>query len=93
MGSRTELGQAGTRTRLRRGISRLERGTFREGGRRTTAILFSLASTCKALGMDPFAYIRDVLERICTYPARRVAQLLPDRWRSIQSGSGSVMSD
>ncbi len=63
-----------------------------EGGGGTAAILFSLTSTCKALGMDPFAYLRDVLERVCTHPVRRVAELLPDRWRAIQSGSGSVMS-
>ena len=40
------------------------------------AILFSLASTCKALEVDPFAYLRDVLERTCIHPARRVAESL-----------------
>lgn len=51
-----------------------------EGGGRAAAILFSIVTTCKALKVDPFAYLRVVLERICTHPARRVAELLPDRW-------------
>ena len=37
-----------------------------EGGGRTAAILFSLASTCKALKIDPFAYLRDVLNVAAT---------------------------
>jgi transposase len=61
-----------------------------EGGGRTAAILFSLASTCKALKIDPFSYLRDVLSRVCTHPARRIAELLPDRWRVLQPGSGSA---
>ncbi|QDV34420.1 Transposase IS66 family protein [Tautonia plasticadhaerens] len=61
-----------------------------EGGGRTAAILFSLASTCKALMIDPFAYLRDVLDRVCTHPARRVAELLPDRWRTHHSIPGST---
>ena len=63
-----------------------------EGGGRTAAILFSLASTCKAVTIDPFAYLRDVLERACTHPARRIAELLPDRWRALQSSSGRALS-
>jgi len=54
-----------------------------EDGGRTAAILFSLASTCKALKIDPFSYLRDVLDRVCTHPARRIEELLPDRWRSL----------
>ncbi len=62
-----------------------------EGGGRTAAMLFSLATTCKSLKIDPFAYLRDVLERVCTHPARRIAELLPDRWPAIRSGSGAVI--
>ncbi len=54
-----------------------------EGGGRTAATPFSLASTCKALKIDPFGYLRDVLKRVCTHPARKVAELLPDRWRGL----------
>jgi transposase len=53
-----------------------------EGGGRTAAVLFSLASTCRSLGVDPFDYLSDVLGLICIHPASRVAELLPDRWRA-----------
>ncbi len=64
-----------------------------EGGGRTAAILFSFASTCKALGIDAFAYLRNVLDRVCTHPARRIAKLLPDRLRAARSGSALVEAD
>jgi len=31
--------------------------------------------------VDPFAYLRDVLERISTHPASRIAELLPRNWK------------
>jgi transposase len=64
-----------------------------EGGGRTAAILFSVASTCKALGIDPFGYIRDVLDRVCTHTARRIAELLADGLRAARSGSALVEAD
>jgi transposase len=51
-----------------------------EGGR-TAATLMSLCATCKGRGIDPFAYLRDVLERVSTHPNRRIEELLPDRWK------------
>ena len=45
-------------------------------GGQTAAVLMSLCTTCKDLGIDPQAYLRDVLDRISTHPAqadRRVA--------------------
>jgi hypothetical protein len=56
----------------------------------TAAILFSLASTRKALMIDPFAYLSDVLDRVCTRPARRIEQLLPGRCRAAESGAGNA---
>jgi hypothetical protein len=50
-----------------------------EGGR-TAATLMSLCTTCKELGVDPFAYLRDVLDRVSTHPNSRIEELLPDRW-------------
>ena len=43
----------------------------------------SLCTTCKSLGIDPQAYLRDVLERISTHPASRIEELLPDRWQAL----------
>ena len=44
----------------------------------------SLCTTCKNLGIDPQAYLRDVLDRISTHPASRIEELLPDRWQSLR---------
>src|SRR5262245_20162258 len=56
-----------------------------EEGGRTAAILFSMTTTCRSLGIDSFAYLRDVLDRVGTHPARRVEELLPDRWKGLRS--------
>ena len=44
----------------------------------------SLCTTCKGLGIDPQAYLRDVLDRISTHPAKRLDELLPDRWQELR---------
>lgn len=46
------------------------------GGTRAAAIA-SLIATVRLNGLDPEAYLRHVLERIATHPARRVGELLP----------------
>ena len=48
--------------------------------------MMSLCATCKRVGIDPLAYLRDVLERISTHPASRIAELVPDQWRKIRAG-------
>jgi transposase len=52
-------------------------------GGQTAAVLMSLCTTCKNLGIDPQAYLRDMLDRISTHPARRIEELLPDRWQAL----------
>ena len=42
-------------------------------------MLLSLVQSCKNLGNEPFAYLRDVLARVSTHPNSRVDDLLPDR--------------
>ena len=57
-------------------------------GGQTAAVLMSLCTTCKNLGIDPQAYLRDVLDRISTHPAKRIDELLPDRWQELhQAGA------
>ena len=51
-----------------------------EGARRA-AILYSVLGTCSLLGIDPYAYMRDVLERISRgWPGSRIRELLPEAW-------------
>jgi len=51
-------------------------------GGETAAVLFSLSATCRRLGMDAFAYLRDVLARLPTQPPDQLDELMPDRWRA-----------
>jgi transposase len=48
------------------------------------AILCSLVNTCKAHQVNPFTYLRDVIERISTHPASRVEELTPRIWKELQ---------
>jgi len=53
-----------------------------DAGGRAAATLFSLIATCRRHGVEPFAYLKDVLTRIAAHPAKDLADLLPDRWAS-----------
>ena len=33
-------------------------------------------------GLDPYAYLKDVLERLPTHAASRIDELLPHRWKA-----------
>ena len=52
------------------------------GGERAAAI-YSLVETAKLNGLDPQAYLRDVLERIADHPINRIDELLP--WNFMQA--------
>jgi transposase len=49
-------------------------------GGETAAVLFSITATCRRLGMDAFAYLRDVLARMPTASGEQLDELLPNRW-------------
>jgi transposase len=53
-------------------------GSLRAGKR--AAAIMSLVHSARLNGHDTYAYLRDVLERLPTQPASRVAELLPHRW-------------
>lgn len=50
-----------------------------EGANRA-ALLYTLARGCKLAGVEPFRYFRDVLLRVATHPASRIAELTPSGW-------------
>ena len=54
-----------------------------EGGRRAAAI-YSLIETAKINGVDPLAWLADVLARIQDHPAKRIDELFPWNWRAAQ---------
>jgi transposase len=45
------------------------------------AVVMSLVQSAKLNGLDPWAYLRDVLARIHAHPNHRLDELLPHRWR------------
>ena len=51
------------------------------GGQRAAAVM-SLIQSAKLSGLDPYAYLRDVLTRQPTHKASRISELLPHRWAS-----------
>jgi len=55
--------------------------TGSEPGGRRAAVLYSIVESCRRLRLDPFAYIRDVLPRLASHPAREVEQLTPAGWK------------
>ena len=57
----------------------------KDGGRRA-AVLYSVLQSAKAAGVEPFAYLRDVLERIGTMPSDGVVDLLPATWKAARGG-------
>jgi hypothetical protein len=54
-----------------------------EGGR-TTAVLYTLTQTCRRHGIDPFAYLQDVLTRLPKSDFHELAELFPHRWAEAQ---------
>ena len=50
------------------------------GGNRAAA-MFTILETCKLNGVNPEAYLRDVLARIADHAVNRIAEFLPWRWK------------
>ena len=44
------------------------------------AALYTVVATCEANGVDPLAYLTDVLTRLDSTPAERLDDLLPQNW-------------
>jgi len=53
-------------------------GSLRAGKR--AAAVMSLIHSAQLNGLDPYAYLRDVLERLPAQPASGISELLPHRW-------------
>ncbi len=58
-----------------------------EAAAHRTAILCSLVQTCKHPQVNPFVYLRDVIERVSTHPARLVLELTPRQWKRLRHDS------
>ena len=54
------------------------------------AILYSLIASAKRHGLDPFAYLRDLLALIPTFPHKSIGLLFPDKWKAMQARAEDV---
>src|SRR5262249_1264448 len=59
-------------------------------GGQTAAVLFSFTSTCQRLGVEPWAYLQDVLARLSVTRAGQLGDLLPDRWQATRQAKGVI---
>jgi transposase len=55
-----------------------------EGGRRA-ALLYSIFATCASSGVEPFAYLADVISRVQRTPASQIRELTPRRWAAARA--------
>jgi transposase len=53
-------------------------------GAKRAALIYTLVSNAKLQGLEPFAYMRDVISRIADYPYKELADLLPVNWKNQQ---------
>lgn len=53
------------------------------GGKRA-AVIYSLVASCKSCSIDPFLYLRDVIDRVSSHPAKKISELIPSNWKALQ---------
>jgi hypothetical protein len=59
------------------------------GGKRA-ATIYTILQTATLNGLDPEAYLRDVLARIADHPINRIDKLLPWNWAADEAASAST---
>jgi hypothetical protein len=59
-------------------------------GGETAAVLYTFRQTCQGLGIEPWRYLRDVLERMPSHPPEQLAELLPDEWARAQRAAAEA---
>jgi len=62
-------------------------GSLRAGQR--AAAVMSLIQSAKLNGLDPYQYLKDVLQRLPTQKVRLVGELLPHRWAPVSAGQNA----
>jgi len=55
-----------------------------KNGADRAAIFFSLITSCKLLGINPWEYLNDILKRVNSHPQSRIAELTPRGWKNLR---------
>jgi len=53
-------------------------------GAEKAAIIYSLLGSCKLQDINPYEYLKDVLERLPEHPVKRLHELLPPSWKPVK---------
>ena len=53
-------------------------------GAHRLAVIYSLVATCKLNDINPYEYFCDILPKIGSYPANKVADLTPVKWKLLK---------
>jgi len=61
-----------------------------DSGAKTLARAMTLIETAKLNGLDPQAYLADVLDRIHDHEINRVDEMLPWNWKSAEEAAGKA---
>jgi transposase len=56
------------------------------------ANLFSLVENCRQEGIDPEAYLIDIITRLSDHPMKAIAELLPRAWKASRSASTAAVA-
>jgi transposase len=51
-----------------------------EDGGKAAAVILSLVQSCRAIGVNPFEYLEDVMRRLMSHNSQKLYELLPDQW-------------
>ena len=58
-----------------------------ERGGEAAAVAYTLITSCRQAGIDPWEYLRDVMIRVATHPASKIDELVPARWAALRSAA------
>lgn len=63
-----------------------------DAGAERSALFFTFVMTCKQHGVDPVAWLTDVLPRIATTRPAQYGDLLPHRWRDMRKAASATVA-
>ena len=61
-----------------------------KGGGERAEVFFTLVQSARRLGVDPFVYLADVIQRVSTHPASRVWELTPRGWKEAREAENKA---